>query len=284
MSQPISCAANSHHVPPQRRKDNSVESRSQKKKTTPLAENVANFFSNNNNSQSQFHIYSSPIKIPIRKLVLRNKLFPAGLKFACRHRQIHTDRDRQIHTDRERHTHVHLCGGSWPHTSTAHTSRKYYENNKQCVVQEFAVAITIPNMTGYPRPQIRIRMLEIKSEIIMFRFGIFSARGYSNPVDDFDVCSSWITNVSHWRTPVVKSGLSVLVIRLTVQLNVIHFTFRTQRNVAHELAFTMLIPWRLTVSARLDLSSKLTPPAVKQMVCCSQTSPAFFVFFSLRLD
>ena len=79
---------------------------------------------------------------------------------------------------------------------------------------------------------------------------------------------SWIANVSHCRTPVVKSGLSVLhvlVIRLTVQLNVIHITFRTQRTVAHELAFTTLIMWwSYGFVARLDLSYTLTFPAIKK--------------------
>ena len=57
----------------------------------------------------------------------------------------------------------------------------------------------------------------------------------------FDNRLSWITNVSHLRTPVVKSSLSVLhvlVVRLAVYLNVIPITRRTQRTVAHELAFT----------------------------------------------
>ena len=63
---------------------------------------------------------------------------------------------------------------------------------------------------------------------------------------------SWITNVAHWRTP----------------------RWRSQCSSCGGLA----------VSARLKLSSTLTPPAIKKLVCCSQTSPASFVLFRLQLD
>ena len=59
------------------------------------------------------------------------------------------------------------------------------------------------------------------------------------------MCSCALCNVSHPAPPsshpVSPSSILVLVVRLTVQLHVIHITFRTPRTVSHELTLTMLI-------------------------------------------
>ena len=83
---------------------------------------------------------------------------------------------------------------------------------------------------------------------------------------------TWVANVSHLCTPVVKSRLSILhvfIVRLTVQLVTVLVTCRTQHTVTVTLFSTALIRLRLTAPVRLDLSSTLTLPAVTKVSCCS---------------
>ena len=98
---------------------------------------------------------------------------------------------------------------------------------------------------------------------------------------------SWITNAFHLCAPVIESGLSilhVLVVCLTVQLTVILFTFRTQRTVVHEVAFTVLIMWLVVLRFLLAWTCLPRSFLLLSKIGLLQSNVTCFLFFLFRLQ
>ena len=85
-----------------------------------------------------------------------------------------------MNTRRKRHTQVHLCRGSWPDTPRAHTSETV-ARTIHCAKAKYSQSkLQLRTQLIFSSPKIRTRNLEMNSEIIMFRFAIFSAGGTSH--------------------------------------------------------------------------------------------------------